>query len=387
LAFVGRVLQSLFGGRSRVLASARRAERHGELEIAAALYERGGRPDEASRVRKARALAALTGRAVPVTSSARREMAAIAAELESLGEFARAAEAYANTGDLEGQARALAQAGEVDRLDELLAASQTRSHEEHARRGAHDLFAMLVAAGKRRDAVALARASSDEGLRSRGRAVEAKRVTGPVVRVLVRGRVTTLVLGERVAIGRAQGPAVEPPDDGPSTSLILVPSSALSRRHLAIARRDGGVWVRDLGSHNGTTLRAAPLTDEIAVGDGLELRLGREVSLVVRPAEDWPGAVALEVAGSQYVVPLGPARLGLGEWHLESARVHRVPPASAAAVEIGDPVPWIDLVTGEQPPAFFADLQLAPRVSLLVGDALAAERGGEPVLTLLGPGG
>ncbi|HEY5145120.1 MAG TPA: FHA domain-containing protein, partial [Polyangiaceae bacterium] len=148
----------------------------------------------------------------------------------------------------------------------------------------------------------------------------------------------------------------------------------------------GGVWVRDLGSHNGTTLRAVPLTDEVAMGDGLELRLGREVLLVVRPAEDWPGAVALEVAGSRYVAPLGPARLGVGEWQLESAGVHHVPLASAVGVEI-DPDRWVELVTGEQPLAFFADLQLAHRVSLLVGDVLAAERGGEPVLTLLGPGG
>jgi len=386
LAFVGRLLQSLFGSRSRALASARRAERHGELEIAAVLYERGGRPDEANRVRKQRALAALAGRSAPVTSSARRELAAIAEELESLGEYAPAAEAYANVGDLEGQARALGQAGEVDRLDELLAARQTRSHEEHARRGAHDLFAMLVASGKRRDAVALARASRDEGLRSRGRVLEGKRVTGPVVRLLVRGQVKSLVLGDRVAIGRARGPAVEPSDDDPSTSLILVPSSALSRRHLSIARRDDGVWVRDLGSHNGTTLRAAPLTDEVAVGDGLELRLGREVLLVVRPAEDWPGAVALEVAGSRYVAPLGPARLGVGAWQLESPRVHGAPLASAPGPEL-DPGPWVELVTGEQPRAFFADVELTPRVSLLVGDALAAERGGEPVLTLLGPGG
>lgn len=389
LAFVERLvhrfraLRGLLGGSSRALAGARSAELQGELESAIALFERGGRPDEAVRVRRSRAVAALVATSAPVTSSARQALAALAAELESLGEFERAAEAYARARDLDGQARALGRAGDVDHLDELLAVRHARAHEALALRGAHDLFEMLVASGKRREAVLLARGSTDAGLRSRGGAVDAKRVTGPVVRAAVRGHVKTLVLGERVAIGRTRTEragermrARGADDDDGVTATIPVTSAAVSRRHLSIVRRAGDVWVRDLGSHNGTTLRGAPLAGDVAVGDGVELRLGDEVPLVVRPADDWPGAITVEVSGSRYLAPLGPARLGPGAWRLEWSR--------GAAVE-GDDETWVELVTGEGSPAYSGGLQLAERVTLLFGDAIAATRGGEPVLALLGP--
>jgi FHA domain len=393
LAFVGRLvhrfraLRGLLGGSSRALAGARSAELQGELESAIALFERGGRADEAVRVRRSRALAALAATSEPVTSSARQALAALAAELESLGEFERAAEAYARARDLDGQARALGSAGDVDHLDELLTVRHARAHEALALRGAHDLFEMLVASGKRREAVLLARGSTDAGLRSRGRAVDAKRVTGPVVRAAVRGHVKTLVLGERVAIGRTRtervGEGVRErvgvrgaDDDDGVTATIPVTSAAVSRRHLSIVRREGDVWVRDLGSHNGTTLRGAALAGDVAVGDGVELRLGDEVPLVVRPADDWPGAITVEVSGSRYLAPLGPARLGPGAWRLEWSR--------ASAVE-GDDETWVELVTGEGSPAYSGGLQLAERVTLLFGDAIAATRSGEAVLALLGP--
>ena len=377
LGHVVRSLRGLFDRRSRALAKARRAELEGELEAAIVLFERVGRSDEVHRVRRARALAALAASGAPVTSSGRIEMTRVAAELESLGDFGGAAVAYARAGDLDGQARALGSAGEVDRLEELLAARVTRSHEDLARRAAHDLFAMLVASGQRREAVALARVSSDDGLRSRGRDVEAKRVVGPVVRAIVRGRPHLVVLGDRVVLGRARAESVREPlsDESPT---ILVASTAVSRRHLSITRRDGAAWVGDLGSHNGTTLRGTELAEEVRVGEGIELRLGDEVSVVVRPAVDWPGAIALEVAGASYVVPLGPVRLGIGPWRLEYGSS---PPQGSG----DDEGRWVELVTGAVQPAFSCGLQLAGRVALLAGDAIAAERGGEIVLTVLSP--
>ena len=146
---------------------------------------------------------------------------------------------------------------------------------------------------------------------------------------------------------------------------IAVASAAVSRQHVAIARRGDDVVVRDLGSRNGTLLRGLALVGEAVVADAIEVRLGKEVPLLVRPATELPGAVVLEVGGMRYIAPLGPARLGVGAWRLERA-------------DDG----WVELLTGDDPPAFAGAIQLAQTVTLLSGDAIARERGGAPILRL-----
>lgn len=314
-------------------------------------------------MRKARALTLVaTAVGVPVTHANRQALTDAGAELESLGEFTRAAEAYALAGDVDAQAGALARAGEIERLDELLETTQARDHESRARRSAHDDFDRLVTDGRRREAVAIARASPDESLRARGRELYARRIKSDApVTAVVRGQPMRLVLGDRVVLGRAPGGAGA---DGPSGGTIAIPSVALSRRHLAIARRDNELWVKDLGSHNGTWLDGHALTADTSVGSGIELRLGGEVSLALRPADDLPGALAILVAGSsRYVAPLGPARLGIGAWRLECA--------GTPGVE-----DWVELVTDDGSPAYARGLRLADRVALLVGDAIGTDAGG-----------
>jgi hypothetical protein len=161
------------------------------------------------------------------------------------------------------------------------------------------------------------------------------------------------VLGTEVVVGRV--------------AAISVASAALSRQHLTIARRGNDVVVRDLGSRNGTLLRGLTLVGEAIVGDAIEVRLGKEVPLVVRPSTELPGAVALEIAGARYVAPLGPARLGIGAWLLERGTDG-----------------WVELRTDDDPPAFAGALRLAPRVTLLRGDAMSQERGGLAVLRVEG---
>jgi hypothetical protein len=284
----------------------------------------------------------------------RQDLLEAARDLDALGEPEKAAEAYARAGDVEGEARALARAGEVERLDALLFAQQTRDREVLARRAAHEQIALLVASGRRREAVDLARAASDEVVQQRGRAVESRRVAGAVVGVTIRDRRMKLVLGDEIVVGR--------------TGTISIASAAVSRQHVAVLRRGAELVVRDLGSRNGTLLRGLALTGEASVGDGIELRLGKEVPLVVRPAAELPGAASLEICGDRYVAPLGPARVGVGAWRLERS-------------EDG----WVELVTDDSPPAFAGALQLAPRVTLLVGDAVGRERGGATVLQVEGP--
>jgi FHA domain len=366
VGLVADFLDRVFGGKSRALALARSAELRSDLVRAARLFERAGRPDEAARVRRARALVVLaTTGGLPATASRRPELAEAGADLEALGDLARAAEAYARAGDVEGQARVLALGGEVERLGDLLDADFAREHEALAQRGAHEEFDLFVASGRRREAVDFARAFAGGALHSRGLALIAKRLEGTPVRLAVHGLPIAAVLGERVVLGR-----VLELDRG--VGAVAVASPAVSRRHLSIERRQGEVWVRDLASHNGTTLRGLErgpggepreteraLSGEARVGAGIELRLGGEVPLVVGPADDLPGAVALEVAGARYVAPLGPALLGIGRWRLEAGT--------------GD---WIDLVTDDAPPAFAGGLRLSPRVSVLAGDAFGTEPGG-----------
>ena len=375
----------LVGANTRILGQARAAELRGELGQAAALFAKAGRLDEASRVmllrgdaemdpaarlrhyvqalatapagtdahtharRKHATLVLGMAGSEAMTPALRQDLLAAGRDLEAIGEPEKAAEAFALGGDVEAEARALARAGDVEKLDALLLGQQGRDRENLARREAHGEVVALVASGRRREAVALALASGDEAARERGRGIEARRISGEVVSVSLDGRAMKLVLGDEVTVGRV--------------GAVSVASAAVSRQHVTVARRGNDVVVRDLGSRNGTLLRGLALAGEAMMGDGIEVRLGKEVPLVVRPATELPGAVALEIAGARYVAPLGPARLGVGAWRLERGADG-----------------WVELVTDDDPPAFAGALRLATRVTLLRGDVVARDRGGAALL-------
>jgi hypothetical protein len=381
------------------LAQARAAELRGELAQAAVLFAQALRPDEAARVmvlrgdaevepaarlrhyvqavatappgsqaathaarKRASAVVDLSSD-MPMTASLRQDLAAAARELEDLGDAERAAQAYARAGDLEGEVRALARAGDVDRVDALLAQAEQRDRDARARARAREDVEMMVAAGRRREAVALALASADADVKSRGVALTRASVTGSVLRAAVCGREMLLALGESLVIGRA--PQGERDDDRGQAreACIAIASAALSRRHVAVERQGDDFVVRDLGSRNGTSLRGLRLEGEALVGEGLELRLAGEVPVSLRRTSDLGGALAVDLPAGRYVVPLGPTRLPVGRWRIERA-------------DDG----WAELVTEDAPPAFAGALRLAPRVTLLVGDAIAAERSGPVVL-------
>jgi hypothetical protein len=378
---------------------ARAAELRGELAQAATLFARAGRLDEAARVmvvrgdaetdaaarllhyvqalatappassaarhvRRKRWTTVLSmSRAGRMTSALRDDLASAATELEAIGEHHLAAEAFALLGNVDGCARCLARAGDVEGLERFLAAELQRDREAWATRGMKEDFELLLASGQRREAVAMARASADEALRERGRSVESRRIANGAVHLALHGVKMAVCLGDEVVIGRA--PEWESLPD--HVGAIAVASVALSRRHIRVARSGGEAVVRDLGSRNRTTLRGLALAGEVPVGAGIELRLGGEVSLLVRPSDALPGAVAMAIAGGQFVAPLGPAMLGVGRWRLERA-----------------PDRWVELRTEDEPPAFAASLQLTRTVTLLAGDAIGDEREGKPLLELQG---
>jgi hypothetical protein len=384
-------------GKGRLAAAARKVELRGDLARAIELFAEAGLPAEAARVmvlrgdaeadpkkrlvhytqaaatappghamhdaalrKRALLVIALAGDGTqPHGAAARDDVRGAARDLETIGEHADAAAAYAKVGDAEGEARALAQAGDVEKLEFLLMEQHAKEKDQRRRKEAAAEVEMLVASGRRRDAVtaaeAYARGSAElSPLRDRAEQLRARRAAGPVARVSVRGKPLSLVLGDEVVIGRTEGS-------------LQIASTAVSRRHLAVRREGGELVARDLGSRNGTQLRGLAVAGAVPVGDGLDLRLGKEVPLRLSRSADVPGAIEIELAGSRYLAPLGAATLGVGAWRIEQASDG-----------------WLELVTDDAPPALADGVQLVPRATLLVGDAVATARGEDPVLRVLG---
>jgi len=383
-------------GRGRDAARARSAEVRGELARAAELYAEAGRPLEAARVmllrgdgdpdhrarlqhytqaaklapegtpenveaRKKRALLllALVGD-VALSALNRRDVEDAARELEAVGEHERAAEAYASIDDREGEARALTAAGDVEKLEFLLASEQHKERGQRRRRDRNAEVDLLVTSGRRREALELlellARESPDDAaVRERVTSLRARLARGPLVTLALGDERVAVAFGKELVVGRTEG-------------TVLVPSNAVSRQHLAVTREEGGFFVRDLGSRNGTQLRGLPLRGALPVGEGLELRLGREVPVHVTPSALLEGAVQVEVPGQRVTSAFGPVRVpvGEGEWTLREGH--------DGLIEL----------TAKAPAAYLGDVALGDGTTLLVGDALAAERGGPPRLRVVG---
>jgi hypothetical protein len=385
----------LLGGKSRSATAARKAEARGELADAVELFVEADEPAEAARVmllrgdaevdprirlqhytqaaavaptghdasreaRKKRAelVIAIAGETA-ISAVARKDVLAAAADLETLGEEELAAKAYAMCGDTEGEARALAGAGDVDKLEDLLSTQQAKDRESRRRMDASAEIDLLAASGRRREALVLAeeqaRTQSDDlATREKAQSLKGRKAVGPLTRVLVNGAPLALVLGDEIVVGRTEG-------------ALTVSSNAVSRRHVRVARDAvSGVYVEDLGSRNGTQLHGMGIAGKMQVGEGLELKLGKEVSLKLVPSAALEGAVEIELAGAKWIAPLGPATIGVGGWRLDLARDG-----------------WVELVSGE-PPAFRGDVALVERATLLVGDAIGERRGAPAVLRVQG---
>jgi hypothetical protein len=282
----------------------------------------------------------------------RGELQALARELEELDEPTLAAQAFELAGDVDGQARALVQAGAVERLEEVLDAEQQRVRSERRRLKVEREVGDLHQSGRRRDALVLRdvpEAAGVDGVSSVLREIELRRPMHSTIRLRVAGEPFELALGDDLTIGRAD-------------TSIVVQTPALSRSHLRVRRGVRGPEALDLGSRNGTTLGGARLDIPAVVPESgrLELVLGGEVSVAI---ERWQSGVLLDVAGRSVHAPLGPWRVG--GWRLEMA-----------------PDGWIDLtvIEGE---LFLHELRVGARVQLCRGDVFRAHAGGPPVLEVL----
>lgn len=311
-----------------------------------------------ARLRRARFVVTLAGGA-PISAAMRHDLLEAAAELEALDDPAKAAEAYRLAGDGEGEARALTSAGEVERLETLLTSEHARERQGRVRRQTAHELELLLTSGRRREAVlraeeALRLDPDDRALRDQLGSLLQRRLQGPVVALRVRDRALAFALGSEpseLILGRSEGD-------------LRVAAHAVSRRHLRFAREAGRFVVSDLGSTNGTTLRGVRLSGTLPVAEGLELKLGNEVPLRVAPSDEVPDCLRIDVAGRQFHVPLGPARLPIGDWRLGVA-----------------PDGWVELLSSI-PSAYFGASQAAARATLLNGDAIGEARGGPAVVTI-----
>lgn len=388
MAFLDRIF-----GKGRAAAQARTAELRGDLARAAELFGEAGQPDEASRVmilradgetearaklqylaqaaqlappgserqkearlRRAELLLALAGDA-SVSAVARHEVIAAARDLEAIGEPLKAAEAYARAGDKEGEARALQAAGDVERLEFLLSSEQFKERISRAREDRTKDVDLMIECGRRREALAalddLLKATPDDApLRERANGLRARKVLAPIVCLDMVGARWTMVLGDEVVIGRSEG-------------AIKVSSNAVSRQHLRVTREGDDVVVRDLESRNGTQLRGINLAGVLPVRDGLDLKLGREVTLRIAPSKRLEGAIEIEVAGERYVACLGKSCL----------------PVEGLTLAVGTDG-WVELVsTGTH--AYVGGVEWTQHATLLAGDAIATSRAGDVAIKVV----
>jgi hypothetical protein len=383
-----------FFGKGRDVRAARRAELRGDLARAVELYGLASAPDEAARVmlmrgdaetdvrarmvhftqavatapsghpvrdearRKRAALVVAQLGSGPASQGAKQELRAAGNELLEVGDATAAAEAFKLAGDLEGQASALTAAGDVESLEALLTERQTKERAERERTDVHQDVELLLTSGRRREALTTAErwlaTHDDASLRDHVRTLEARRLMGPRIRVAIRAAPMTLLLGEDVVIGRTDGN-------------LLVSSAAVSHRHVRISRDGEAIVARDLETRNGTQLRGMDLRGAVPVpSEGLDLVLGKQVRVRIARSAEVEGAVRVEVAGDSYVSALGKARIPGLPWELLLAKDT-----------------WVELVTNGRA-AYFGEVSLSERTTLLVGDVVASERGGSEVMRILG---
>lgn len=370
-------------GKGRLLRKARERELAHDTDGAIALYLRAGAAVEASRVkltlaeanrdptrkllefaqaielapdgsearrnaRRARALFLVDlHSASGGVGAARAELERAAAELIEVDEGREAAKAYRLLGDRAGEARALEAAGAIEELELLFAHDDEERNERRAREQLLQEVRTLHECGKRREALAQL-ASQMQSTHVDPRVVELagqlrqRRLSGPSCEVEITGKRTRLVFGREAVLGR-------------SDADLIVNHSAISRRHLGFRRaEDGSIWVRDLGSRNGTQRGGLPLAGEMPIGAALQLTLGREVPLELHVTDDV--LLEVKVAGTHATLVLGDElRMPYG-WTLSVVQE------------------WLELRTPAGFPAYLDGLMLASPATLLQGDRITCDR-------------
>lgn len=370
-------------GASASVERAKHAEAAGDLELATRLYIEAGARDGASRVLAARANSALTTadrlallslaleycseeQRVPLHGEharlrlelcqarelylTRPELMRLGGELGEIGEHQLAADAFGLAGDLEAQTAALVEAGAIERLEAVFDADESRQRLERDRESTTRNAVDLDRLGRRRAVLAVAADQPDDGASPLGELahrIKLRRVTGPVVRLELGGERRQFVLGAEVTLGRAN-------------AAIVVPSPAVSRRHLELCRKDGVPVLVDV-SKNGTTLRGIPLSGSVPLQSSIDLVLGGEVPLSIAPHAEY--GLVLSILAEDFCVPLGELTSSVGSFRCGADD-------------------WVELVPPERG-VYLNSVHVLERVQLCAGDELRPARARDTLVRVL----
>jgi hypothetical protein len=243
-------------------------------------------PDgRAARRRIARALAAWARDSGLVGQADRQVVREAAALFAEVGDFAGAAECHELIGDELAAAEAWQRAGELEKLEAVLAREETRRKRGQRLSEAFDEYRLHLAGGERDQALEAIRTCVELAAHAEGERAGYRRLLEQLEpRLLTAGQVTLRSDGaQTVYVG--QFPLVLGRE---ATCPLVLRDAGISRQHAEVRLGDGGFALADLGARNGTTLggvrleataAALPLVGAGEIGLGELCRIGFAVAL------------------------------------------------------------------------------------------------------------
>jgi FHA domain len=209
----------------------------------------------------------------PLTAAERKVLSLAAALLVDLGDLERAALTFERAGDDARAAEAYGGLGDLDRMEACLARDERRRRQRQAVADALRRFEILLAAGERQAAVAVAAGLPGDEIEASAARAQAREVE----RRLCRGRAITILVGGEL-VRFAATPASLGRD---GMCEVVLRDPGVSRHHALIQGGEAGapLTLVDAGSRSGTLLGAdlvrgpRPLLGEGEIGLGEHCRL------------------------------------------------------------------------------------------------------------------
>jgi pSer/pThr/pTyr-binding forkhead associated (FHA) protein len=235
-------------------------------------------PDDADgrdmRKRIARAMYGWAKKSGIVSEGDRQVVRDAAALFAEVGDHAGAAECHELVGDELQAAEAYQKAGELERLESVLAREETRRKHESRVQESFEEYRLHLAGGDRSAALEAIKVCAESG--KDAERAEYRRLYDALASKLIRndrlilkhgGKETTYAGAFPLALGRE------------ATCHVVLRDAGISRRHAEIDFSQGKFHLRDLDSKNGTTLSGVRLGATLLLEGAGELGVG-EVCLM-----------------------------------------------------------------------------------------------------------